>query len=122
MPRPSILNSIERKFILLIGDLGIVLLSLNVFVNHAIDAEFISIQLKISVFLFGILVYFVLAYILEFYSLDRLSKRGSVVTLSIYVSGLFGFMVFIFSVLVFDVSFWRMPLLIFLRRACTQIL
>lgn len=121
MPRPSILNSIERKFILLIGDLGIVLLSLNVFVNYAIDVEFISIRLKIGVFVFGIFVYLALAYILEFYSLEKVSKRRNIVAQSIYVSGLFGFLVFIFSVLVFDASFWRIPLLCFLLLTPVQI-
>lgn len=121
MPRPSILNSIERKFILLIGDLGIVLLSLNVFVNYAIDAEFISIRLKIGVFAFGIVVYLALAYILEFYSLEKVSRRRNIVAQSIYVTGLFGFLVFIFSVLVFDASFWRIPLLCFLLLTPVQI-
>lgn len=121
MPRPSILNSIERKFILLIGDLGIVLLSLNVFVNYAIDAEFISMRLKIGVFTFGIVVYLSLAYILEFYSLEKVSRRRNIVSQSIYVTGLFVFLVFIFSVLVFDVSFWRIPLLSFLLLTPLQI-
>ncbi len=121
MPRPSILNSIERKFILLIGDLGIVLLSLNVFVNHAIDAEFISLQLKIGVFAFGVFVYLALAYILEFYSLEKAGRRRNIAAQSIYISGLFVFLVFVFSVLVFDVSFWRIPLLSFLLLTPVQI-
>ena len=45
MARPSILNAIERKFILLVGDILIVVASLNVLVNHAIDREFISMSL-----------------------------------------------------------------------------
>ncbi|QCX01850.1 exopolysaccharide biosynthesis protein [Aggregatimonas sangjinii] len=121
MPRPSILNSIERKFILLIGDLGIVLLALNVFVNSAIDAEFISMRLKIGVFTFGIFVYLSLAYILEFYSLEKVSRRRNIVAQSIYVTGLFVFLVFIFSVLIFDASFWRIPLLSFLLLTPVQI-
>ena len=121
MPRPSILNSIERKFILLIGDLGIVLLSLNVYVNHAVDAEFISMLLKVSVFTFGIFMYLTLAYILEFYSLEKASKRRNIFAQSIYVTGLFCFLVFIFSVLVFDASHWRIPLLSFLLLTPVQI-
>ncbi len=121
MPRPSILNSIERKFILLIGDLGIVLLSLNVFINHATNTEFISVRYKISLFAFGIFVYLALAYILEFYSLEKVSKRRNIFSQSTYVSGLFVFLVFIFSVLVFDASFWRIPLLCFLLLTPVQI-
>ena len=114
MPRPSILNSIERKFILLMGDLLVISASLNVYVNHAIDAEFISLKLKMGVFTFGILSYLILAYILEFYNLEKVSNRRYVLSQSLYITALFTFVVFIFSVIVYDVSFWRIPLLAFL--------
>lgn len=114
MPRPSILNSIERKFILLVGDLCIILASINVLVNFAIDAEFISLSLKIEVFSFGIFAYLALAYILEFYELEKVSKGRYVISQSLYVTALFVFVVFIFCVIVYDASFWRMPLLFFL--------
>lgn len=114
MPRPSVLNSVERKFILLVGDLIIVLASLNVLVNNAIDAKYILMGLKFIVFLFGITCYLALAYILEFYDLEKVSKRKYVFSQSLYVSALYVFMVFLFLVIVYDVSFWRMPLLYFL--------
>lgn len=114
MPRPSILNSIERKFILLIGDLLIIIASLNVFINHAIDIEFISLKLKLSVFVIGILAYLTLSYILDFFNLQKVSKRRYVLSQSIYITALFVFVVFILTVLFFDVSFWRIPLLYFL--------
>ncbi|MDO6516180.1 sugar transferase [Zobellia uliginosa] len=114
MPRPSVLNSVERKFILLVGDLVIVLASLNVLVNNAIDAKYILMGLKLVVFSFGIACYLVLAYILEFYNLEKVSKRKYVFSQSLYISALYVFMVFLFLVIVYDVSFWRMPLLYFL--------
>ena len=49
MARPSILNSVERKFILLVIDVTIIVASINVLVNFAIDAEFISLRLKVGV-------------------------------------------------------------------------
>ncbi|MGB5692795.1 MAG: exopolysaccharide biosynthesis protein, partial [Flavobacteriaceae bacterium] len=62
MARPSILSSLERKFILLLGDLFIIVVSLNVLVNHAIDSEFISNNLKFWVFATGIATYLSLSY------------------------------------------------------------
>lgn len=121
MPRPSILNSIERKFILLVGDLLIILVSINIFINDAIDAEFISWRLKVGVFAFGVIAYLTLAYILEFYNLEKVSNRRYVLSQSLYITALFVFLVFIFAVIAYDASFWRMPLLYFLVLTPIQI-
>jgi exopolysaccharide biosynthesis polyprenyl glycosylphosphotransferase len=114
MPRPSILNTLERKFILLVGDFIIILASLNVLVNHAIDKEFISFELKIGVFTIGIIVYLSFSYILDFYNLEKVNKRRYILSQSLYITGLYVFVVFIVTVLAYDVSFWRIPLLCFL--------
>jgi len=121
MSRPSILNSVERKFILLIGDLLIVLVSLNVLVNHAIDEEFISVKFKIIVFATGLFIYLSLAYILDFYNLEKALKRKYIFSQSIYISALYVLVIFLFTVLVFDVSFWRIPLLCFLMLTPVEI-
>lgn len=114
MPKSSILNSIERKSILLLGDLFIVSASLNLFVNHAIDKEFISLGLKIFVFSFGILVYLGLSYILDFYNLEKVARRRYILSQSIYITTIYVFLLFVFTVITYDVSFWRAPLLSFL--------
>lgn len=114
MPRPAILNSIERKFILLIGDMLIVFASINLFVNHAIDKEFISFGLKIFVFVFGVSTYLILSYILDFYNLEKVARKRYIFSQSVYITVIFVFLVFIFTVFTFDVSFWRIPLLSFL--------
>jgi lipopolysaccharide/colanic/teichoic acid biosynthesis glycosyltransferase len=114
MSRLSILNTLERKFILLVGDFIIVLSSLNVLVNHAIDKEFISFKLKIGVFTIGVIAYMSLSYILDFYNLEKVNKRKYILSQSLYITVLFVFVVFIVTVLVYDVSFWRIPLLCFL--------
>lgn len=114
MPRPSILNSLERKFILLIGDLFIIIASLNVLINHAIDREFISLRLKVSVFALGIIAYLALSYILDFYNLEKVSRRRYIISQSLYITALYVFVVFICCVLFYDVSFWRIPLFYFL--------
>ncbi|WP_373072331.1 sugar transferase [Zeaxanthinibacter enoshimensis] len=114
MARPAILNSIERKSMLLIGDFLIILASLNVFINHAIDKEFISFELKTYMFSLGIISYFTLAYILDFYNLEKVAKRRHILSQSLYITALYVFVVFLAAVIFFDVSFWRIPLLIFL--------
>lgn len=114
MPNPSILNSIERKFILLVGDLVIIIASLNVFINNAIDIEFASLKLKVTITLFGVFSFLMLSYILDLYNLQKTLKRKYVVSQALYITALFVFIVFIFSVLFFDTSFWRIPLLVFL--------
>ncbi|WP_190810438.1 sugar transferase [Flagellimonas sp. S3867] len=114
MARRSILNSLERKSILLMGDLLIIVSSINLFVNHAIDKEFITFGLKIFVFSFGILIYLGLSYILDFYNLEKVARRRYILSQSVYISTIFVFLIFVLTVFVYDVSFWRIPLFSFL--------
>ncbi|QLG45236.1 sugar transferase [Costertonia aggregata] len=114
MARPSILNLLERKFILLLGDLFIVITSLNYFVIEAIDPQFISLKLKVVVISFGIISFLALSYILDLYNLQRTLKRKYVVSQAIYITALFVLTVFIFSLIVFDASFYIKHLLLFL--------
>ncbi|NKI31191.1 sugar transferase [Croceivirga thetidis] len=121
MKRPSVLNSIERKFILLIGDLLIVSASLNVLVNHAIDDEFTYTRLKLILFCLGFATYFFISYILDFYNLEKAAKRRIAVSQAFYIGSLIVFSIFIECVLVFDISFWRKPLLYFLFLTPSQL-
>ncbi len=121
MARLSILNSVERKFILMVIDVTIIVASINVLVNFAIDAEFISLSLKIGTFSFGIVSYLVLAYVLEFYNLHKITKRRYILSQSLYISAIYVFVVFVFVVIVYDASFWRFPLLCFLFITPLQI-
>jgi lipopolysaccharide/colanic/teichoic acid biosynthesis glycosyltransferase len=121
MSRPSILNSLERKFILLIGDVFIILASLNVFVFSAIDVQFISLKLKIAVIGFGLFSYLALSYILNLYDFQKTLRRKYVFTQALYITFLYVFSVFLFAVIFFDASFWRIPLLMFLILTPVQI-
>ena len=114
MPRPSILNSIERKFILVVGDLFIIIAALRVFLNDALDVKLESL-IYIGAFYFsGIFFYLFLSYILDFYNLEKCFKRKTILSQSLYISGSFVLIIFIGTVILFDASFWRFPLLIFL--------
>ncbi len=121
MPKPFILNSIERKFILLIGDLLIILASLNLLINFAIDKQFVSLDLKVLIFAIGLIFYLMLAYILDFYNLEKVSKKKYLLSQSFYISGIYVLSIFVFTVIFFDVSFWRIPLLCFLLLTPVQI-
>ena len=122
MPGPAILNTVERKFMLFLGDLLIILASLNVFINHAIDREFISLRTQLTLFSFGLLAYFMIAYVLDFYNIQRYSGRRFIVSQSVYVTGIFVFSTFLFAVLLYDASFWRRPLLAFLVLTPAEII
>ena len=122
MPGPAILNTVERKFILFLGDLLIILAALNVFINHAIDREFISLRTQLILFSFGLLAYFMIAYVLDFYNIQRISGRRFIISQSVYVTGIFVFSTFLFTVLLYDASFWRRPLLAFLVLTPAEII
>ena len=114
MAKATKLNAVERKFILFLGDLLIILASLNVFVNHALDREFISLRVQFTLFSFGTLVYLMVAYILDFYNAQKISRRRFIVSQSVYITSIYVFVTFLFAVIVYDASFWRAPLLVFL--------
>ncbi len=114
MPRPSILNSIERKFILLLGDLLIIIAALRVFLNDALDVKLEPFIYKALFYMSGIAFYLFLSYVLDFYNLEKSFKRRAILSQSISITGSFVLMVFIAAVIIFDRSFWRIPLLIFL--------
>lgn len=121
MARPTILNPLERKFILLLGDMAIILLALNVLVNHAIDKEFISLNVKVSLFSVGTLLFLLLAYILDFYNLERELRKRQMLSQSLYITIIFVILTFLFTILAYDASFWRIPLLVFLILTPFQI-
>ena len=69
MIRPRILNAIERKVIILLGDLFIIISSLNVFINDALDEKVEPLSYRIGFYAVGVLLYLFLSYILDFYNL-----------------------------------------------------
>jgi lipopolysaccharide/colanic/teichoic acid biosynthesis glycosyltransferase len=114
MIRPIILNTLERKVIIVLGDLTIILLSLYAFINDAIDVKVDSITHKIGFYLFGTIFYLFLSYVLNFYSLDRTFKTRTALSQSLYIVGSFVFSIFLGTVIIFDTGFWRVPLIAFL--------
>ena len=116
MAKSAILNTVERKSILLIGDLLIIGFSLKNYVNRAIDfldEEFLS--TKVVIFSIGILTYFIFAYILDLYNLESIPKSLTYsIVRTFSIAFLFTSFLFIITTLIFDFAFWRIHLLIFM--------
>ena len=121
MIKRSVLNSIERKFILLVGDLIIAFVAINFLVSYGVDEKYVSLDLKFWMFGIGVFTYLFLSYVLDFYNLEKIARRRYVLSQSIYIGSLFVFVVFISAVILFDASFWRIPLLSFLILTPLQI-
>lgn len=114
MINPIILNTPERKGIIFLGDFFIIFSALNVFINDALDVKIDSPVIKISFYVVGLLFYFLLSYVLNFYNLEKSFKTRTTLSQSLYIVGSFVFIVFISTVIIFDASFWRLPLITFL--------
>ncbi|MFK7813296.1 MAG: sugar transferase [Maribacter sp.] len=123
MSSSIILNTNERKFILLLGDFVIVGLALSLFVNRAVDKEFLEFSTQVTLFAMGFILYLGYAYILEGYDIEKSNVHSGATTMkSIVTSLLFVVSLVVFSIIVFDLSFWRKSLLIFLVSTPLQFL
>ncbi|MCV6629725.1 MAG: sugar transferase [Flavobacteriaceae bacterium] len=116
-----ILNLIERKGVVFIGDLLLIILSLRMFLNNALDEPFRTVKNDIIVYSFGIFLFFFLAYVLDFYNLEK-NRIREVISKSIFVTAIFSLVVFLFTMFLFDASYWRGALLIFIFFTPLQIL
>src|SRR5690606_10083787 len=109
-----ILNTLERKVIILSGDLLIIYGSLYLYINDAIDDVHFSPLLEFFIFFIGIALYLFLSYVLDFYNLEKANRLNSILSQCGYIIGLFVIIIFFTTILVFDASFWRWPLFFFL--------
>jgi len=111
----SKLNIPERKIILVLGDLVIVCLSLYFFLNHVIDMAYSSLVSMATLFSLGLFSYFFLAYVLNFYYLANDSRYTvNMVMKGLVITTLYIFTEILGAVILFDMSFWRSNLLLFL--------
>ena len=116
MSKRTIINSIERKSILLIGDMLIIGFSLKNYITRAIESDgsndFTS---KILLFGLGIVLYFMIAYVLDLYNLEKNPKSITFAIFRVFtIALLFTIFQFIGTTLIFDFSFLRLQLIIFM--------
>jgi exopolysaccharide biosynthesis polyprenyl glycosylphosphotransferase len=121
MIKASILNTIERKLILLLGDIFLIIIALNLFGNNALDFHSLYSFFSLSIIISGLLLFLFIAYILDFYNLEKASKFNLVISQSLFISGIFVFIFFLLVVLILDTGFWRIPLMVFLFGTPIQI-
>ncbi len=121
MIKAFLLNKIERRVLIVIGDLLIVFIALNLFINYAIDETFNTLFFEVFMFSFGLLFYLLLSYILDFYNLEKADRLGAILSQSFYITGFYVFSIFLLAIIVFDASFWRLPLLFFLCLTPVQV-
>lgn len=124
MATKSILNTVERKFILLIGDLILIGLSLRGYILRAVDyQESEPFLYQIGILIMGIITYLTLAYIFELYNLKSIPKSvtSSIMRVLTIVS-LFTISVVVITTLLFDFAYWRIHLFIFLISSPVQLI
>ncbi len=116
MATKSILNTLERKSILFIGDLTLIGISLRNFVLRAVDYQDQEPFLfQVAIFGIGILNYFVLAYIFELYNLEKVPKSTTSSIIRIFtIVSLFAISMIVITTFFFDFAYWRISLIIFI--------
>lgn len=113
IPNRLFLNPVERKIIIALGDILIIYSSLNLLYQEALDQKMDGFWSPFLYFSLGIGTFLVLAYILDFYNLDRDLKVRSLVSHTTYVAGIYVMLVILSLIFIYDASFWRKPLMIF---------
>ncbi len=114
MNRVFTLNTIERKLFLFIGDLAVVMLYLYLLVNRTLRGTFDYNQHGLIIYITGVLLFSIIAYVLDIYNLERASKPITIFRLSLIVGVLYTFSIFFLTVLLINTTVSRPYLLAFL--------
>ena len=125
MPKQNILNTLERKSILILGDFAILFFALKNYVYRAIDYDNRPENLteQIAVFILGYLLYFMVGYVLDHYNIEKVIKSHTIDRIRIFLITVFYTLgVITLTTLLFDFSYWRFHLLIFITSFPIQIL
>jgi exopolysaccharide biosynthesis polyprenyl glycosylphosphotransferase len=114
MNRVFTLNVIERKLFLFIGDIAIVILYLYLLVNKTLKGTFDQDKHSLTIYIIGIILFSIVAYVIDIYNLERASKPIAIFRLSLIVGMLYSFSVFFVTVLLINTTVSRPFLLVFL--------
>ncbi len=114
MNRVFTLNVVERKLFLFIGDLAIVLLYLYLLTNRTLKGAFDQESQSFTIYIVGIVLFSVIAYVIDIYNLERASRPISIFRLSLVVGILYSFSIFFLTVLLINTTFSRPYLMVFL--------
>lgn len=114
MSRVFTLNVIERKLFLFLGDIAIVFFYLYLLTNRTLKGTFDYDKHSITIYVVGILLFSIIAYVLDIYNLERASKPITIFRLSLIVGVLYTFSIFFLTVLLINTTVSRPFLLVFL--------
>ncbi len=114
MNKPFTLSVIERKLFLFIGDIGIVIFYLYLLTNRTLKGTFDFQKHGIIIYVIGVLLFSLIAYIIDIYNLERASKPITIFRLSLIVGILYSFGIFFVSILLLNTTVSRPYLFVFL--------
>ena len=116
MSKQTILNTLERKSILILGDFLIVCFALRNYVLRAIDyRDEETFEIKLAVFSIGFITYAIMGYILDHYNLEKITKSQLLSNIrAIGVAFIFTVAIVIITTILFDFAYWRIHLVVFM--------
>lgn len=104
------LNNIERRLILFIGDLLMIIFYIRLLVDYILRGTYDS-QNDIFIFIFGMPLFFVIAYIMDIYNLERSTTTRSIIPVSFITMSSYSVILFLSVVFLFNTTVSR-PFLI----------
>lgn len=116
MSTKPLLNTLERKSILFLGDLTLIGLSLRNFVLRAVDYQNEEpLFYQIAIVGIGVVIYFLLAYIFETYNLEKVPKSVTYSIIRIFtITFLFTISIVFITTFFFAFAYWQLYLLVFM--------
>lgn len=108
------LNVVERKLFLFFGDLIIVFFYLYLLTNRTLKGAFDYDKHALMIYVTGVVLFSVIAYVMDLYNLERASKPVNIFRLALIAGILYSFGIFFLAVLVINASVSRLYLLAFL--------
>ncbi|MFN3136169.1 MAG: exopolysaccharide biosynthesis polyprenyl glycosylphosphotransferase [Allomuricauda sp.] len=116
MSTKPLLNTLERKSILFLGDLTLIGLSLRNFVLRAVDYQNEDpLFYQIAIVGIGVVIYFLLAYIFETYNLEKVPKSVTYSIIRIFtITFLFTVSIVFVTTFFFAFAYWQLYLLVFM--------
>ncbi|MFC5047729.1 exopolysaccharide biosynthesis polyprenyl glycosylphosphotransferase [Aquimarina hainanensis] len=108
------LNVLERKLFLFLVDIIIVFLYLYLMTNRVLRGTFDYEKHGLTIYIVGIILFSMIAYVLDIYNLERASKPITIFRLSLVVGVLYSFSVFFLTVLLINTTVSRPYLMVFL--------
>ena len=123
MSTKPLLNTLERKSILFLGDLTLIGLSLRNFVLRAVDYQNEEpLFYQIAIVGIGVVIYFLLAYIFETYNLEKVPKSVTYSIIRIFtITFLFTISIVFITTFFFAFPYWQLSLLVFMNFCPIQL-